>query len=104
VIFGLKIYQNLATLVLKDWPPFSCLDLGPITIVSYGTSALKKIKAASSLVRFENKNIFFYNYYNAAVVDVNSKIEGLGPGTDVMILKIFSPKKLATVLPFFCCM
>jgi hypothetical protein len=55
--------------------------------VSYDASAVKNYKALSSLVRFENKNIFFYflktlysRYHSAAVVVVNSKVAGLGPG------------------------
>jgi lipoprotein signal peptidase len=44
-------------------------------------------------VRFENKNIFF--------VVVNLEDVGLAPGTDVMILKIFSPKNFAKKMAFF---
>jgi hypothetical protein len=47
-------------------------------------SAVKKYYAASSIVRFENKNIFFYiekthcsTCYNAGVVVVNSEVVGL---------------------------
>jgi hypothetical protein len=36
----------------------SCSGANP-TIVSYKASAVKNYNAASSLVRFENKNIFF---------------------------------------------
>jgi hypothetical protein len=50
--------------------------------VSYNASAVKIYNATSSLVRFEDKNIFFYfendlAYYNAGVVAVNSKFVGL---------------------------
>jgi hypothetical protein len=56
------------------------------TIASYNASAVKIYSATSSLVRFENKNIFFYfkktlnpTRYSAGVVAVNSKVVGLAP-------------------------
>jgi hypothetical protein len=49
------------------------------------------------MARFRIKN----KHALAGVVGVNSKVVGLGPGTDAMILIIFSPKILATILAFF---
>jgi hypothetical protein len=40
-------------------------------------------------------------YYNAGVVVANSKVVGLDPATDVLVLKIFSPKNLAKIFAFF---
>jgi hypothetical protein len=62
--------------------------------VSYKASAVKIYNATSSLVRFENKNIFFLlknalAYYNAGVVAVNLKGVGLAPGSDLSILSFF---------------
>jgi hypothetical protein len=46
-------------------------------------------------VRFESKNISFYfenmlylAYYNASVLDVNSKVVGWAPGFKVITIKI----------------
>jgi hypothetical protein len=43
----------------------------------------------------------------AAAFEKIEKANNLSPGTDVMILKIFSPKKFAKILAFFaqtmCC-
>jgi hypothetical protein len=52
--------------------------------VSYNASAVKIYNATSSLVRFENKNIFFYlknalAHYSAGVVAVNFIVIGLAP-------------------------
>jgi hypothetical protein len=64
-------------------------------IVSYNSSAAKIYSATSSLVRFESKNISFYfenmlylAYYNASVLDVNSKVVGWAPGFKVITIKI----------------
>jgi hypothetical protein len=43
--------------------------------------------------------MYTVNFYNTGIVTHDRRI---GPGTDVMILKIFSPKKLAIILVFFC--
>jgi hypothetical protein len=39
--------------------------------------------------------------YNAGVVVENSGVEGLAPGTDVMILKIFFVEKFSEKIAFF---
>jgi hypothetical protein len=51
-------------------------------------------------VRFENNFFLAYcenalAYHSPGVVIVNTEDVGLAQGTDVMISKIFSPKKLA---------
>jgi hypothetical protein len=53
------------------------------TIVSYNARAVKFFNATSSLVRFENKNVFFCFEKcssTAGIVVVNLKVVGLAPG------------------------
>jgi hypothetical protein len=54
------------------------------TIVSYNSSSVKfTAPRVAYIVRFENKNVFFYNekcLFNAGVEVVNSKVVGLDPG------------------------
>jgi hypothetical protein len=49
-------------------------------IVSFNASVVKIYNATSSLVRFQNKTIFFLFENSAAVVLVNSEVTGLAPG------------------------
>jgi hypothetical protein len=70
-----------------DWPKIfkePASGANPTT-VSYNANDVKIYNATSSLVRFENRNIFFYILWGntlgfyAGVVAVNSEIEGLAP-------------------------
>jgi hypothetical protein len=106
---GRNIDQMATSSIVRSSKIYSNCDFWFENIPKSGNPGLEGLAAffllgSGATYDRELRHQRFYNYYNAAVVDVNSKIEGLGPGTDVMILKIFSPKKLATVLPFFCCM
>jgi hypothetical protein len=53
--------------------------------VIYNASAVKICSATRSLVRFENKNVYYFTnknalaFYNIGVVGVNSKVVGLDP-------------------------
>jgi hypothetical protein len=68
-----------------------CIILSGVnpTTVNYNASAVKMYNAASSLVRYEIKNIFFYSeirsslLQNTGVVVVNSKVVGLAPGVNL---------------------
>jgi hypothetical protein len=90
-----------------------CIDAGDNTtppganptIASYSASVVKftALLIAWRVVRLKIIFLRFKNslaYYNAGVVAVNFKIVGLAPGTDVMILKIFSPKNSAKKMAF----
>jgi hypothetical protein len=75
-------------------------------IVSYNARAVRNYNVTSSLVHFETNTFSFplknaLTYYNDGILVVNSEVFGLAPGTDVMILKIFSPKNFAEKIGVF---
>jgi hypothetical protein len=63
----------------------------------------KSYNAAGSLVRFDNKKVFFHlkntlAYYNAGVVVVNLEVVGLGPGLEsVQGIKFLGKQSSAVV-------
>jgi hypothetical protein len=70
--------------------------------VSDNASVAKTYNATSSLVCFENKNIFFYfektlwpTYFNAGVVVVNFEGEGLAPEPNPTIVSYYFKNALA---------